>query len=153
MCHRLPYRLQVTSVICYHDICCCIRQLHAHLAIHHQTSDADTDQLTCSALALLQVRMVLRAGVQPDRIVYANACKRPKDIRAAASLGVDLTTFDTVSELRKLHQWHPRTAALLRIRADDPAARCQLGNKYGAEMAAVPALLQVGALVASTALT
>jgi ornithine decarboxylase len=31
---------------------------------------------------------------------------------------------------------------LLRIRADDPAARCQLGNKYGAEHDDVPRLLR-----------
>ena len=57
---------------------------------------------------------------------------------------MNLTTFDTACELAKLARWHPETCALLRIRADDPAARCQLGNKYGAEPRAAPALLQVG---------
>jgi diaminopimelate decarboxylase len=56
---------------------------------------------------------------------------------------VDLTTFDTVCELAKLARWHPGTKALLRIRADDPAARCQLGNKYGAEPELAPGLLRV----------
>lgn len=56
---------------------------------------------------------------------------------------VSLTTFDTESELQKLARWHPATKALLRIRADDPAARCQLGNKYGANPVDAPALLQV----------
>ena len=91
-----------------------------------------------------QVEAVLAMGVAPERIVYANACKRPSDIRHAAARGVGLTTFDTVSELAKLARWHPRTAALLRLRADDPTARCQLGNKYGAELRDAPALLQVG---------
>lgn len=36
---------------------------------------------------------------------------------------------------------HPGCALLLRIRADDPSARCQLGNKYGAEPADAPRLL------------
>lgn len=40
---------------------------------------------------------------------------------------------------------HPGSAMLLRIRADDPAARCQLGNKYGAELASVPHLLETAA--------
>lgn len=75
---------------------------------------------------------VLGLGVPADRIVFANACKRPCDIRFAAAKSLDLTTFDTESELHKLARWHPETAALLRIRADDPQARCQLGNKYGA---------------------
>ena len=90
-----------------------------------------------------EVDRVLALGVAPERIVYANACKRPRDIRHAAARRVDLTTFDTVSELRKLAAGHPRTRALLRLRADDPAARCQLGNKYGAEPADVAPLLQV----------
>jgi len=52
--------------------------------------------------------------------VFANACKRPCDIRFAAAKGLQLTTFDTESELHKLARWHPSTEALLRIRADDP---------------------------------
>ena len=34
---------------------------------------------------MVQLDMVLRLGVSPDRIVFANACKRPRDIRAAAN--------------------------------------------------------------------
>ena len=56
---------------------------------------------------------------------------------------VALTTFDTPSELAKLARWHPSARALLRIRADDPAARCQLGNKYGADPEDATALLKV----------
>ena len=63
---------------------------------------------------------VLGLGVPADRIVFANACKRPCDIRFAAAKGLQLTTFDTESELHKLARWHPSTEALLRIRADDP---------------------------------
>ena len=33
----------------------------------------------------MQLDIVLRLGVRPDRIVFANACKRPRDIRAAAN--------------------------------------------------------------------
>ncbi|KAL3132948.1 Mitochondrial 2-oxoadipate and 2-oxoglutarate transporter [Trebouxia sp. C0009 RCD-2024] len=77
---------------------------------------------------------VLGLGVPAERIVFANACKRPCDIRFAAAKGLKLTTFDTESELHKLARWHPSTETLLRIRADDTQARCQLGNKYGALM-------------------
>lgn len=33
----------------------------------------------------------------------------------------------------QVQQWHPQTKLLLRIRADDTQARCQLGNKFGAD--------------------
>ncbi len=62
---------------------------------------------------------------------------------------VALTTFDTPSELAKLARWHPSAKALLRIRADDPAARCQLGNKYGADPEDATALLKVPSRSAS----
>lgn len=62
---------------------------------------------------------VLGLGVPSHRIVFANACKRPCDIRFAAAKGLNLTTFDTDSELHKLARWHPATDTLLRIRADD----------------------------------
>lgn len=49
-----------------------------------------------------------------------------------------MTTIDSTSELRKLAASYPEAQVLLRIRQDDPSARCQLGNKYGAEAEDVP---------------
>ena len=69
---------------------------------------------------------VLGLGVPADRIVFANACKRPCDIRFAAAKALNLTTFDTESELHKLARWHPKTKALLRIRADDSQVSFEL---------------------------
>lgn len=53
--------------------------------------------------------------------------------RAAKASGVHMTTADSESELYKIAAVHPAAQVLLRIRQDDPSARCQLGNKYGAE--------------------
>jgi ornithine decarboxylase len=55
--------------------------------------------------------------------------------------GVELTTFDTISELHKIAALNPEFRCVLRIRADDPDARVPLGLKYGADMTDVPALL------------
>jgi ornithine decarboxylase len=90
-----------------------------------------------------EIAQVLAHGVSPDRIIYAHPCKPAKQLRWAAAAGVGLTTFDTESELRKVAAHHPGAALLLRIRADDPSARCQLGNKYGADAEDVPALLRL----------
>ena len=91
----------------------------------------------------MQMETVLSLGIPADKIILANCCKRPKDLRTAASQGVDLTTFDTVCELQKMARLHPNAAAVLRVRADDCGARCPLGNKYGAEPEHVSELLQV----------
>jgi len=97
----------------------------------------------CASAA--EIDLVLSLGVPPHRIIFANACKRPSDLRAAAAAGVELTTFDAAGELLKIADHHPRARALLRLRADDAGARCQLGNKYGADPEAAPALLAAAA--------
>lgn len=84
---------------------------------------------------------VLAMGVPPERIVYANCCKMPKHIKHAKRVRVPLTTFDNESELHKLAAHFPESRLLLRIRADDPNARCPLGDKYGAEESEIVPLL------------
>eukprot|EP00475_Leptophrys_vorax_P043046 TRINITY_DN8162_c0_g2_i1.p2 TRINITY_DN8162_c0_g2~~TRINITY_DN8162_c0_g2_i1.p2 ORF type:complete len:926 (+),score=80.03 TRINITY_DN8162_c0_g2_i1:730-3507(+) len=92
-----------------------------------------------------EMEMVAAAcgGTLPDtsRIIYANPCKLPAHIRYAASVGVSMTTFDSVTELQKLRRLHPNAQAVLRVRVDDPSARCPMGVKYGAEAEECPELL------------
>lgn len=66
-----------------------------------------------------------------SRIIYANPCKRPEDIEYVRGCGVRRTTFDSVCELEKLSNsdWD----LIMRIKADDPMARCPMGNKFGAD--------------------
>mmetsp|Transcript_33607 Transcript_33607/g.53897 ORF Transcript_33607/g.53897 Transcript_33607/m.53897 type:complete len:992 (+) Transcript_33607:533-3508(+) len=89
-----------------------------------------------------EVEAVMNLGVSPDRIIYANPCKLPRHLVAAAGRGVSLTTFDSEGELHKIASLAPDMRVLLRVRADDPDARCVLGNKYGAEPAEVEPLLR-----------
>ncbi|CAK7346104.1 unnamed protein product [Dovyalis caffra] len=90
-----------------------------------------------------EIESVISLGVSPDRIVYANPCKQESHIKYAASVGVNLTAFDSEEELEKIRKWHPKCALLLRIKAlDDSGARCPLGPKYGALPEEVTPLLQ-----------
>ena len=82
-----------------------------------------------------EIQSVLDLGVEPDRILYANPCKRVDDIHFAKNKKIMRTTFDSVCELKKIVSVCPKMKLILRIRADDPSARCTLGNKYGAEEA------------------
>ena len=113
-------------------------RVHPHYAVKCNNDQALLEVLAslgagfdCASQA--EVEQVMSLGVSADRIIFANPCKRPSDIRLAASRGICLSTFDTESELVKLARWAPGSRVLLRIRADDPSARCPLGNKFGAE--------------------
>jgi ornithine decarboxylase len=78
-----------------------------------------------------EIKLVTDLGVDPSRIIYANPCKNIEDISKHRNL---LTTFDCVCELQKIATASPcGVDVVMRIRADDPDARCTLGNKYGAE--------------------
>jgi ornithine decarboxylase len=90
-----------------------------------------------------EIESVLALGVSPDRIVFANPCKAESHIKYAASVGVNLTTFDSRDEIEKIRKWHPKCALLIRIKApDDGGARCPLGPKYGALPEEVAPLFQ-----------
>ncbi|XP_068640162.1 ornithine decarboxylase 1B, chloroplastic-like [Aristolochia californica] len=91
----------------------------------------------------VEIEAVLSLDVSPDRIVYANPCKAEAHIKYSAHVGVNLTTFDSKEEINKLRKCHPRTAALLRLKAlDDSGARCPLGPKYGALPEEIAPLLE-----------
>ncbi|KAI3914053.1 hypothetical protein MKW98_010865 [Papaver atlanticum] len=80
-----------------------------------------------------EIETVLALGVSPDRIVYANPCKSESHIKYAATVGVNLTTFDSIDEVEKMRKFHPKCGLLMRIKApEDEGARCPLGDKYGA---------------------
>ncbi|OMO87328.1 Ornithine/DAP/Arg decarboxylase [Corchorus capsularis] len=90
-----------------------------------------------------EIDSVLSLGVSPDRIVFANPCKAESHIKYAATVGVNLTTFDSKEELEKIKKWHPKCALLIRVKGpDDGGARCPLGPKYGALPEEVSPLLQ-----------
>jgi ornithine decarboxylase len=70
--------------------------------------------------------------VHPSRVIYANPCKVSRDIEYARSCGIQLTTFDNISEYEKIRLAGNDMNMLLRIYANDTTAKCVLSNKYGA---------------------
>lgn len=79
-----------------------------------------------------EISRVLKLGVNPSRIVYANPCKQNSFIRYAAKENVDLMTFDNEAELYKVKAAFPNARLVLRILP--PAnfkVQCVLGNKFG----------------------
>ncbi|KQJ91284.1 ornithine decarboxylase [Brachypodium distachyon] len=90
-----------------------------------------------------EIEAVLALGVKPGSVVYANPCKPEAHIEYAASVGVNLTTYDTEEEVAKVKRCHPGCDLILRIKGPDNAdAKVDLGTKYGAQEDEVVPLLR-----------
>jgi len=89
-----------------------------------------------------EIEMVLKMGVHSNRIIYANPCKAGSFIRHAHSKGVEMMTFDNQDELEKVAKFHPTARMVLRILTDDSGSLCRLGEKFGAPLENVRALLE-----------
>ncbi|XP_047051997.1 ornithine decarboxylase-like [Lolium rigidum] len=90
-----------------------------------------------------EIEAVLALGVKPGLIVYANPSKPEADIKYAAEVGVNLTTYDSEEEVAKVQRWHPGCELILRIKGPDNAeAKIDLGTKYGAHADEVVPLLR-----------
>jgi len=90
-----------------------------------------------------EIDRVLSLGVCPSRILYANPCKRKKDLRHALAKGVTTVTLDSVFEVDKVAEvCGTKMSALLRVYASDPHAKCLLSTKFGAHPSEWSAILQ-----------
>ncbi|XP_014260200.1 ornithine decarboxylase 1-like [Cimex lectularius] len=79
-----------------------------------------------------EIGKVLSLGVKPERIIYANPVKQISHLRYAKSVGVNLMTFDSCSELYKIREYHPYAKLVLRICADAADSQCPaMGLKFG----------------------
>nr|AIC34714.1 ornithine decarboxylase 2 [Atropa belladonna] len=82
--------------------------------------------------SLLEIDTVLSLGINPNQIIFANPCKAISHIKHAATVGVNLTTFDSKLEVEKIKKWHPHCHLLLRIKAPrDSGSLRPLGKKFG----------------------
>lgn len=90
-----------------------------------------------------EIDAVLKSGASSSSIIYANPCKASSFITYAASMGVDVMTFDNELELHKIKKLFPQARMVLRIRVDDSKSICQLGMKFGCYEQHIPRLLRV----------
>ncbi|KAF2142228.1 uncharacterized protein K452DRAFT_298209 [Aplosporella prunicola CBS 121167] len=81
-----------------------------------------------------EIEQVLKMGVDPSRIIYAQPCKTKSYVRYAARHGVKQMTFDNADELYKTKELFPDAELLLRIHTDDSASLCRLSLKFGAPL-------------------
>lgn len=90
-----------------------------------------------------EIDLILNAGVDPSRIIYAQPCKTKSYIRYAAQKSVKQMTFDNADELYKTKAIFPDAELFLRIVTDDSASLCRLSVKFGASLDCTQGLLQL----------
>nr|CAD7573946.1 unnamed protein product [Timema californicum] len=81
-----------------------------------------------------EINKVLDLGIDQSRILFANPAKPASHIRYAATVGVDLMTFDNESELHKVKSLYPNARLVIRVRCDADVAQCPLGLKFGCDI-------------------
>lgn len=84
----------------------------------------------CASLG--EIEQVRKLGT--DDIIFANAIKSYGQISQAASMGVKLTTVDSIEEVGKIAKVGQGMHVLIRISTDDSQAVCPLSVKFGADL-------------------
>jgi ornithine decarboxylase len=78
-----------------------------------------------------EIQKILSITRDPRRIIYANPCKSPSDLRFARENNVKRMTFDCMEELYKIKRIFPNAELLLRIAVDDSKSKCSFNKKFG----------------------
>ena len=93
--------------------------------------------------SISEVDTVLKLGVSPDRLVFANTVKRIDALKFAAHHKVLLMTFDSEYELNKIAKYVPNARVMVRIKVPNVGSIVELSLKFGAEPAdAIPLLIR-----------
>lgn len=91
-----------------------------------------------------ELEMILKIGVESDRIIYANPTKQISHLRFAKEMKVKKMTCDSVEELYKIKSIYPQAEVVLRIRFDAKDALLSLGAKFGCDpVSEAPQLIEL----------
>ncbi len=88
-----------------------------------------------------EIDKVLKLGVHPNRLIFANTVKQPGALKFATAHKVKLMTFDSEYELEKMAEYAPGAWVLIRIKVPNVGSIVELSLKFGAEPADAMALL------------
>ncbi len=80
-----------------------------------------------------EMKSVLKHGVAPNRIIFANTIKSKEDLITAHRRRVKLMTFDNEAELYKIAENFPKAHVICRIKVENRGSVVQLSLKFGAE--------------------
>lgn len=80
-----------------------------------------------------EMESLLKLGVRPNRMLFANTVKKSEVIRFAISKGIRMMTFDSEYELNKMAQIAPGAQVLARLKVPNVGSVVELSVKFGME--------------------
>lgn len=80
-----------------------------------------------------EMKLVLKMGASPSKIIFANTIKSEEDIQAAKRRRVKLMTFDSETELYKIAENFPGAHVVARIKVANLGSVVQLSLKFGCD--------------------
>ncbi|MDR1741792.1 MAG: type III PLP-dependent enzyme [Synergistaceae bacterium] len=83
--------------------------------------------------SVYELDLMLRLGVEPERLSFGNTIKKARDIRYAYEHGVRLFASDSESDVRKLAEYAPHSGVFFRILTDGRGADWPLSRKFGSQ--------------------
>jgi len=91
--------------------------------------------LSFDVASVSEIDRILKLGVPPERMIFANTIKRIEALKFAARNKVNLMTFDTEYELIKIAKYAPNARVVVRIKVPNVGSIIELSIKFGAEPA------------------
>ncbi|MFC1963063.1 type III PLP-dependent enzyme [Chloroflexota bacterium] len=89
-----------------------------------------------------ELKLLLRRGISPQRIISSNPVKTETFIKAASKVGINLFAFDSYAELEKLAKFAPGSKVYVRLTVSNDGSQWPLTNKFGVEIEDAVALLE-----------
>lgn len=83
------------------------------------------------AASINEIKLCLKLGADPSRILFGNTIKKESEIKEAYRLGVRMFTFDSLPELEKLAVAAPGSKVFCRIQVGARGAAWPLAKKFG----------------------
>ncbi|XP_065304594.1 ornithine decarboxylase-like [Dermacentor albipictus] len=115
-----------------------------HYAIKACTDPVVMQTLACEEVNFdcsnkWEIEVLVSAGIDVTRIIYANPAKQTSHLEFAKNVGVTLMTFDCAEELEKISDKKARL--LLRIKVQTDALGCKMASKFGCSLEEAASLL------------
>jgi ornithine decarboxylase len=94
------------------------------------------------AASRYELRLLQKAGVPPQRVIYGTSVKPASHIREFFEHGVDRFAFDCPSELEKIACAAPGSRVYARVAVNDAGSVFKFSEKFGTDPAGAVALLR-----------